>query len=431
MEPISMTGLALLQIGISLYNQYKNKTVAEKIKKEQQEAKRKEILDSQKRDREKFLRSCELQERMESEAHRHKVASIRQGFMSSFMTMIHKDNLDRHYPLNISPYIIQRSVIPETEEDIDNVRQELFCILTGSNDANFNSKVLPYIDESICGVLSKYWNETSNHTICCYQNIWNKSADTFSEEDIDNLRVLIPTPTVAVTPMLAKQESGYKLTWLIHFWGTGNDEDLQYWEIDSDVCFENLPKKYTKVEINHIVNSITSYAVCAIGEIADVFYWTNFYQPPLLPSLLAKGVLDVSEISKRQYAERYAQLYTSFALGDFTGASGDSGSLQLAKDIAAINQYNHPERGMAFLNNIFNLRDFMPSSGELIVDSVLVFYRSKTDMEVSTLAEINAALIKNEDVIYLSQFIEQSKRCKAEDVTRQLLKILNDKIISW
>lgn len=430
MDPVTIA-VILAQIGVSFYNQGKNRETAESIKKEQRKAKENEIRNSQRRDMEKFLRSCELQERMELDAHQYKVKSIRQGFMNSFEKMIHKDNLDKHYRLNVSPYIIQRSVIPQTEAEIDNVRQELFCILTGSNDANFNTKVLPYIDESIGSVVSKFWNETSNHTICYYQNMWNINSDTFSEEDIENLRVLIPTPTVAVTPLFSKCESGIKLTLQINVWGAGNGEALRQFEIDPGINFEQLPNNYTKEERNSIVEFVTAYAVCAIGQIADVFYWTNFYQSPLLPSLLAKDFIEIPETAKKQYAEIYSQMYNQLVLGSLSDDVCDFESLQLVEDIVEINQYNHPERNIAFLNNIFILPETKPFSSELITDSLLSFYRSRTGLNAHAIEDINAALIKNEDVVYLSQFIQQAKQCKTDKVTKQLIKILHDKIISW
>lgn len=430
MEPVTIS-VILAQIGVSFFNQGKNKKMVESIKNEQRMAKENEIRNSHKRDMEKFLRSCELQERMELEAHQFKVKSIRQGFMNSFTKMVHKDNLDKHYRLNVSPYIIQRSVIPLTEAEIDNVRQELFCILTSSNDAEFNAKLLPNIDESIGGVLSKFWNETSNHTICYYQNMWNTNADTFSEEDIENLRVLIPTPTVAVTPLLYRCESGIKLTLLISMWGAGNGDALRQFEIDPEINFERLSNNFTKTDREKAIECVTAYAVCSIGQIADVFYWTNFYQSPLLPCLLANDFVKISETAKKEYAEVYSQMYNQLVLGIFPEDPGCSDSLQLAKDLVEINQYNHPERTLSFLKSIIRLTGSYVVSSVLIEKTVNSLCKIKTDHESKCLDEINSSLLKKEDISFIAQLLELANGINDSNLAKEISGIIKRNIKSW
>lgn len=429
MEPITVA-VILGQIAVSLITQAENRETAEAIKEEQRLAKKKEILDGQKRDMERFLRSCELQEQMELNAHKHKIKTIRQGFMNSFEKMIHKDNLEKHYRLNVSPYIIQRSVIPQTDADIDNVRHELFCILTGSNDTRFNSEVLPYIDERISNIISQLWNETSNHTVCYYQNMWDLNSNPFSEEDIENLHVLIPTPTATVTPLFSTSENRIKLTLLVNVWGTNIDNTITKLEIDPGISFQQLPKTYSPSEIESITDKVALYTICAVGQIADIFYWTNFYQAPLLPTLMGEGILEVPATLKKQYADIYSHIYRQVVLGSLPDESGDPESRQLAKDIVEINQYNHPERSIFFLKHMFDLPEVQEYSSGLILDSMLTFYRVKTDLEATAIEDVNAAMIKNEDVAFLSQLIEQSKLCKANNATKQLIKILHCKIIS-
>lgn len=430
MDPATIA-VILAQIGVSLYNQEKNREMTDSIKEEQRKAKENEIRNSQRRDMEKFLRSCDLQERLELKAHQHKVKCIRQGFMNLFTKKIHKDNVDKHYRLNVSPYIIQRSVIPQTEADIDNVRQELFCFLTGSNNANFNSRVLAYIDESIGGVISKFWNETSNHTICYYQNMWNISTNPFSVEDIVNLRVLIPTPTVAITPLFSECESGIKLTLQIYIWGVGEGDVLRQFEIDPEIKFEQYPTNYTKEERYNIIERVTAYAVCAIGQIADVFYWTNFYESPLLPSLLGKNLIEIPSSMKRQYAGVYMDLFSQLVLGYFSEEISKPDSIQLSKDIVDINLYNHPERCVAFLESLMNLSKYIPDSSSLIRESLISIYRAKTDLEVRNITRFNATLIHKEDINIIIRLVELAKDCNDQNLARDIIGIIKRKLLTW
>lgn len=419
------------QIAVSFYNQSENRKTAQYIKAQQRAAKEAELKNNNKRDMDKFIRSCELQERMEFESHQHRIKSIRQGFLDSFDKMIHNDNIDKHYRLNVSPYIIQRSVIPFSEEDLHNVRQELFCILTGSNDANFNSKVLPYIDESVSSMLSQYWNEKSHHTVCYYQNMWDTGAEPFSEEDIENLHVLLPTPTIAVTPLFSRKNK--KLTLIVYVWGvsTGNDDSIRKVEIDPEIYFEQLPKTYSPEEITTIVSKLTVSALCSVGQICDIFYWTSSYQPPLLPILLADNTIEVPNSVKEKYKEIYSQLYSQLALGVFPDGISDSESLQLAKDIVEINHYNHPERSVYFLESLMTLSKSSTFVTSLIRDSVVELYKVKTGNDKKGLDQINASLFQIEDISVILKLIELAKECKDESLVKELVEIIIRKITYW
>jgi myo-inositol-1-phosphate synthase len=111
MDPVTL-GFVAFQVGVSLINQWQNSELTAKIKEEQRKAKLDEIRNHQRRDMERFQRLCQLQEDMEAETHIQKIEKIKQDFLNSFEKMAHKDNLDNHYHLNVSPYIIQRSIIP-------------------------------------------------------------------------------------------------------------------------------------------------------------------------------------------------------------------------------------------------------------------------------------------------------------------------------
>lgn len=429
-DPFTLIAVAA-QIGVSIYNQHQNREITERIKREQREAKLAELQNNQRRDMERFQRSCQLQEQMESDTHRYKIETLKQDFINSFEKMIHKDNLETNYRLNISPYIIQRSVIPMTVENIEDTRQELFCVLTGSNDTNFNRDVLPYLDETICDILSKFWNESSNHTICYYQNVWDLSTGPVSNEDVENMKSLIPTPTVTLTPFFLNGESEHMLILKINVWRVGNMNKIAI-DVETDIKFEKLPNKYTLDEINKIVDNVATYAVCSIGQISDVFYWTNFYQPPILPYLLGKNLLSVPEDIKHQYVTIYSNLYNQLAIGKNNVEKDEkSEALQVAQDVMEINMYNHPERSLGFLRNLLMISNNTSISEGAIRDSMLSFYRAKTDNSAKTLEDVDASIIINADVDYLSEYIKLAKQVNATNLVAELTNILKQKITSW
>lgn len=429
MDFFSAITFASIRIGIAIYNQYQNQATTEKIKAEQREIKRQELQNNQQRDMERFLRSCQLQEKLELEKHIYKIRTIRNDFLDSFDKMIHQENLETGYRLNISPYIIQHAVIPLSSENIEDTRQELFCILTGSNNHNFNRDMLPYLDDAICDLLSKYWNESSNHTVCYYQNIWDTSCPPFSNEDIENLKPLIPTPTITLTPFFSEEESHYLLSIKLNVWGMGKGLAIAI-DFPTDVRFNTLPDKYTSRDIDEIIKKLVPCAICLIGQVADIFYWTNFYLPPRLPYLLGKNSISVPESVKEQYAIIYSKLYNQLAIG-FQETSNTEEELQTVADIMDINMYNHPERSVQFLRSFITLSKDPSIATEAIKNSMIALYRAKTDKHADRLEDIDASLLHKSDFTIISQYADMAKKCRAVSIVPDLMDIIRRNVISW
>lgn len=426
MDPVTPLFVGL-QIGVSLYNQSQNSELTARIKEEQRKAKLDEIKNIQRRDMERFQRLCQLQEEMEVAAHVHRIEKIQQDFLNTFGKMAHKENLDSHYHLNVSPYVIQRSIIPLTVSDLKNTRQELFCILTASNDETFNKNVLPYLDEAICDVISKYWNESSNHTLCYYQNLWDSESNPFSNEDIENIKSLINTPTVSISPWFHKKGSKQHLILKINAWGVGNEDSLTC-EIDTGVCFENLPNKFSTQELSELVERILPYAVCSVGQIADVYYWVTSYLPPLLPYLIGNGFIKVSKELTDEYALAYSQFYKHLVIG--TSKEDESMDSTLA-EVTEINQYNFPERSLSCLRSIIALTAKSSLTSEMITASVLSFYHAKTDGIVATVNELDASLLQSQDVSYVLTLINYAKSTDNYSLSKDLTEVVKKYVSSW
>lgn len=426
MDPVTLLFVGL-QIGVSLYNQSRNSELTARIKEEQRKAKLDEIKNNQRRDMERFQQLCLLQDEMETTAHIHRIEKIQQDFLNSFGKMAHKENLNSHYHLNVSPYVIQRSIIPLTTNDLKNARQELFCILTASNDEAFNRHVLPYLDEAICDVISKYWNETSNHTICYYQNLWDSESNLYSNEDVENIKSLINTPTVTISPWFQKEGDGHRLILKINSWGMGNQESM-YCEIDTGVSFDSLSSKYSSQEISDIVNRILPNAICSIGQIADVYFWVTNYLPPQLPYLLGNSSIKVSKKLSDDYAQVYSMFYKHLVLGSSKAMTDLDSTLA---EIAEINQYNYPERSLACLKSILTLTDKSDSSTEMIEDSMMSYYLAKTDETVTHVNKIDASLLQYQDLNYVSTLIEYAKLIDKPKLIKDLSELVKNYVISW
>lgn len=427
---LSTACIVLGQIAVSCINQYFNREATEKIKAEQRKAKMDEMLNNHRRDIERFERSCAFQEKLEAQNHIEKMRRLRQDFLNSFDKMLHNENLTNSYRLNVSPYIISRSVMPMSVEELENLRQEVFCVLTSSNDESFNKHVLPYLDDAICDILSQFWNSGSDHMVSYYQNMWNSKSPLFSHEDIANLRILISIPTVAITPFIIKTENGHSLTLKLKVWGMGQQE-IDNIEVKTSITFETLPHSFTSPEIKQLVNDCLGQLICLLGQIIDVYYWTNYNLPPLFTSILKDGLSIVSSAQKEMCKYDYIQLYNTLALGSGMVENENSEKGTVVKDVSEINWYNHPKRNVAFLRNILEIIEDSSISAEAITKSMLSLYKAKTDALASTISEIDGRKLCIDDFETIKELLHLSKQKGLNSLTNELSNVVMSKIVSW
>lgn len=422
-----------VQIGTSIINMKYNQKTTAKLKQLQQDFKRESKQRALHRDWEKFRRLCDFQAQLETESHEERLKRIDEDFIDSLDRWAHADAVQSHYPLKISPYIIKKSVIPTGITEIGNTRNEIFCILTGSNDNVFNQDVLPELDQKMCNIISTYWNQQSTHTMCYYENVWNENV-TYCNEHIENLKSIIKTPTISITPYFEKRESNngqpyYELVILVNMWGVGNDNSvLSRIESGYKIEGDNLPIKYSLEQKKGMLNSIFQYAICSLAYNIDVYYWTNYYQPPIFPSLVSREIIKLEEKEIPKLCDAYIQLYESLALGVL---SENNQSMALVKDVADINLFSYPERSLNFLSSVSDLSKYGVDVDRLITKSILSIYEARTDERVVNLRNVDVRDLDNEDMKLVSNMIKIAQNVNETDAEIHLIDIISRKIRTW
>ena len=417
-----------LQIGASIFNQYYNRENLDKINGRKQEFRASSQADSFKRDYEKFKRSCELQLQIEEESHVERVNAIDQELIGSFSKMAHAESLRSHYPLKISPYIISKSVIPICGTQICHFRQEMFCILTNSNDATFNQEILPTLDDMLCYTISTLWNQNSLHTVCYYPNIW-KEKQIFCDEDIDNIKSIIITPTIAITPYFVKNQGTNTLIIKVNLWGIGND--IPPTKIKTVIVYKNIPHKYSDSEKNNVLSQLFPEVICALAHSIDIYYWASYYQPPLLPYLIENGQIQVDTQKKKEYGTAYAELYETLALGRDKGVYPISSEKKdLLNNIADINQCNFPRRSIGFLESVVALTQGGDTSSKIIRDTTKSIYKAKTGEDVELLSAIDVTYMDEADFDVISELAAIAKKSGNNSTFQELRDVISRKICS-
>lgn len=416
-----------VQAGISLYNQRKNNENLAEIKKMQQDAKIAAQKHSLERDYNKFLRSCELQTKIEEESHVERLKNLNQELHDSFEKLAHNANLNSHYPLTISPYVIGHSVIPISGSELSHSRQEIFCVLTNSNDKTFNKEVIPYLDNTLSNLIASFWNQGSMHTMCYFSNSWKENV-VFCDEDIDNLKSSIVTPTITITPYFEKDNNGYNISIKIHMWGIGSELSAV---IPSGLHFDTIPLKYTTSDINNIVVGLSTSMICIAAQNIDVYYWTVYHQAPLLPSLISENHIKLSDDLREEYNNNYIGIYNAFVLGEGNDLQIATQNISQLKDIAIINQCNFPEKNLKFLNDLSTLLGASDMTRSIIQDSFVSLYESTTGEKFSSFSSVRVDLLQKRDVDLIRSLVSIAKKSNNTSLHKQLVNVIKQRIQYW
>lgn len=431
-----------VQIGVSLFNLISNNRNTEKIRKLKQEAKRDSQKRTIRRDYERFVRSCQCQLEMERISRQEQIEN--RAFHTSFKKLAHKETLlSSNYPLRISPYIVDKSVLPylgivkgevrqpsidTTQAPVEcleeEARQHVFCILTNSNNKTFNSIILPDLDEAICLAIAQFWNKGSLHNICYYQGIWNNSME-FSNEDIKNVEAVVSSPTLTITPYIEKK----KLSLKAHFWGMGQQRDMT---VDTGFLCGDIDSSCSEEEKQTLLSTICPMLLCLIGQMVDVYYWGFYYQAPLLPHLLSKGSIPLSDDMRDEIIVAYDALYTSLALGKITDGSGEitTGDRQILEQVTTMNMFNFPERNIGFLKSCTTLMGASETSNKLIERTMLELYEANTERRCTAIEKIDVSLLNYDVMRAVSELVDIANNSGNYDIAKRLTDLIVKKIRS-
>lgn len=399
----------------SVENRKKNQRITELRRKDKEERQK----NSQRMEYERFQRASALQMKLEDEAHIERLKDIETDFKNRFILNAHEQALHAS-PLRISPYVIRNTIMPL----FDDIRkEEVFCILTNSNDADFNNIIIPLLDQLLCDAISNLWNKSSLHTICYYTNVW-KSNRVYADEEINNMMALFKTPTVTITPyIINKEDKNNEVSIRINIWT--KDYKINY-TLDTAVTFDRPVKQLTKEGRNEIVSSIFSQVLCAMGYQIDLYYWTAYNQSPLLPRLMSTGAIQCDDITRNTYKEAYIELYKIGVLGKIGALTELSPEyVEEMRDNVTNTLYFTPDKGISCLQSISSITSEKEELCTLLSDTLLSIYKARfEEVSVKSLEEIDSNKLTDVDVDIVLELIQLAKKRNCSEVVQKFNNII-------
>lgn len=222
---------------------------------------------------------------MEREAHEQRRQDIEKEYDNVFDALIEQFQLDK-WPLNIVPFIMKGESFGSHVRGHDVAT--VHCILTPSNNLEFNRYVYSKLDQQIETAMNLYWNSNTDHNVVYYGSSWKQkkpSGIPYCEyKDVQRLYAdLRHVPFICITPYF-KETTGefYFKVWV---WGMGASSTSHRDIYPPEGLFKdvlNSSSDFSKIS-DSTLSDITSYLISMVGYLTDMYYW-KMYQ--LAPSLL-------------------------------------------------------------------------------------------------------------------------------------------------
>lgn len=241
---------------------------------------------------------------MEKEAHFQRREDIEKEYDNAFESLANQAELDK-WPLNVVPFIMKGESFGSHIRGFDVAT--VHCILTPSNDINFNRWIYSKLDMRVEELINSYWNSNTTHPIVYYGGSWKlkfpNGVPKFDYNDVTRLHsALNSIPVIAITPYFTPYGTFIMRLWC---WGMGTEDesnqqsitppiDLFTYEINTETeyCAKDTESEIEKKElIETTISELSSYFISMIGYLNDMYYWRMYQIPLHFPSLLSKEAL--------------------------------------------------------------------------------------------------------------------------------------------
>lgn len=292
-----------LSIGLQQLNVWLNNKQREKLEQAQREARAAAQKHEFERARAKQEEAHRIALEMEREAHIERRKDIEKDY-DTFFKSLAKDFQLKAWPLNVVPFIMKGESFGTHIHGHD--AAAVNCLLTPSDDCNFNKKIYPRLDLQIERAMNSHWGSNTDHTVVYYGGSWKKKTPNgnlqFEKADLDRLHAgLHQVPFLTITPHVSQDG---KLDFQVWAWGMGAESRETITPPD-DLLAKPLTKLATAADTEQAIASLSAYLVALIGYLTDIYYWRMYGSVPLLPRLIAKQqiALESTEVLSEDYKE--------------------------------------------------------------------------------------------------------------------------------
>lgn len=336
----------------------------------------------------------QMREQNDWDAHQFRLSGIQRNFQNLLASAGYKQALST-WPLITYPFVMKDQSIGAHMVDggnISNSTVAMHCILSKSNDKNFNANVYSILENRLSQVIYKNLGATSTHPVLFYSGAAKDNDELGArvhniKEQLKDLPVLVITPIIT-PPNVGQNEVNFH--YKVSLWGITNTNGVDGNLCEDTMNMEFMPENisyeyrqdqliYTKENVDAIVEEQVAALELFIGYVADMYYWSYYNIAPVLPNL--------KELFHTSYIEEYSNLLNT-CVSNMANISEDSVNLIKCYDAIKI-LYSENEKN-ALLEDIskayfLNKKDNYIVSDALFMQELHRAYKENGDVYNSSI----------------------------------------------
>jgi len=342
----------------------------------------------------KFNQLCSIQKEIEAEVHQYRLNNIEDSFRNYLEVEAYAQALE-NWPLRVLPFVMKDESLCKMGQQSEHTKIALHCLLTRGNDEKFHIAIHRELEYSLSQYFNQYWNASSSHPILFYSGAWKEMYD--ASRVVDNLyNQLEKLPTLVITPWITENDEFFLK---VSIWGIPGVERENTKYIPNSIThrYKQKQKIYTKEEKAQILNELCPRLEAFISYIADQYYWNYNKMPPLLPSLLAKGVVSVNGNQLvEEYREHYLEMFNKYVVENI--------------GVHCLDILARPESSLELFENISSIMT-ADKTKKMLEDSLRALCKSrKTDINNKSVADLLLLDVYNRfDTCYLNKLANLGK----------------------
>ena len=300
-----------MQIYSASYNHKRQSKLMKQMQAMQQDFETKLQTEGMERAWDKLEELCKFQKQLEEDLHAGRVKNITDYYEKSMKDIVAYSKVLSNWPLWVLPFVMKDESLFDNEQQNNSQKVALHCLLSRSNDDDFNNAIHNELENRLNQYFNRYWSAISTHPVIFYNGAW-KTAHAGGV--IDNLRnQLNNLPTIVISPWIPEEDDEFHFE--ISIWGIPNIEKIyKFTPNDIKFHYKQKQKAYTKEDKTQILNELCPALEAFISYIADQYYWGYYQIPPMLPSLLSKSIISIGNDGLEEYKKGYLAMFDEYVV---------------------------------------------------------------------------------------------------------------------
>lgn len=207
------------------------------------------------------------------------------------------------WPLHVHPLVIRNDYPLMANEEFlpGDAIEPVHVIMLPTRDESFRKNIQPEVKEKLDRHFARFYNSRTSHRVIFYKDEWIDESADVDETDVRNIYSRIRNTPVIVFGFKVKKD---RLVLEVSHWGiNGLDQGPESagsvfcQPVDFEIfgCDITRNREYGLADVEVVSSQLSNELSLITGMLVDKVMWNRYLLPPMFPSALKNGLLDITD----------------------------------------------------------------------------------------------------------------------------------------